>query len=167
MRPKLPKQDLNDTGLLLYEEDAPQSITEDEEEKGDQMMGRKRLDFGSQEERFEDSAVMMPHGVADGSPSLNKHGRTLAAKIGGGLGARKERDLVLGVSIDSGTFDASVVADQSIVSRKSKARKKQKEDLDGSRLYRDREGPSPTDEREPRQRASLKKQPQPQRWDEK
>ena len=47
MRPKLPKQDLNDTGLLLYEEDAPQSITEDEEEKGDQMMGRKRLDFGS------------------------------------------------------------------------------------------------------------------------
>lgn len=41
MRPKLPKQSLNDTGLLLYEDDGPQS--EEEEEKGsrniDAVMG--------------------------------------------------------------------------------------------------------------------------------
>lgn len=58
------------------------------------------------------------------------------------------------------------MADQSIVSRKSKHQKKQKEDLDGSRLYRDCEADSPTDEREPRQR-NVVKQVQPQRWDDK
>lgn len=116
MRPQRPKQSLNDTGLCLYEDDGPASVTEEEEEKAsrniDRVMSRKRqLDFGSQAERFEDSAVIIPGGGLDTSPQPRESGKALAAKIGGGLGARKERDLVLGVSIDSGTFDASMMAD--------------------------------------------------------
>lgn len=134
-------------------------MTEEEEEKGsrnvDRVMGRKRQleehHFGSQQEHFEDSAVI--------SPQPRESGQALAAKIGGGLGTRKERDLVLGVSIDSGTFDASLMADQSMISRKSKYKKKQKEDLDGSRLYREHDETQPLDDNEPRQR-NLTKQSQ-------
>ena len=52
-----------------------------------------------------------------------------------GIGMKDAID-VLGVSIDSQSFDQSLI-DQSINSRKKKVSKiKKKEDLDGSKLYR-------------------------------
>ena len=102
------------------------TVKDDVDEKAAARV-KRQLDFGSQKERFEDSDVMMPLGQ-ERAQLAEKHpqGPTLhiqAAKMGAGLGstAKKERDLVLGVSIDSGTFDASILADQSI--DKSRSRK--------------------------------------------
>ena len=130
VRPKLPRQVLDDTGLLMYEDDGPQSGTEEDDvdEKAAARV-KRQLDFGSQKGRFEDSDVMMPLGQERMQQAAKRPRPEAPAKIGAGLGtaAKKERDrqrdLVLGVSIDSGTFDASILADQSMHSRKSRKKK--------------------------------------------
>lgn len=57
-------------------------------------------------------------------------------RVGHGLGSHQEAMEIMGITIDSQSFDQSII-DQSMTSelKRKRRNKKQKEDLDGSRLF--------------------------------
>lgn len=76
--------------------------------------------MSQQQHRFDDSDVIQRESMGTGiAPDKVKK-------------AKRDGDLILGISIDSQSFDQSLIAESA-----TRKRKKQKEDLDGSRLYRE------------------------------
>ena len=115
----------------IYDDDeVPNSISDSVEVKLNSKKNLKHLenqfDMSQQHHRFDDSR-----------------------EIGDGLAKKKrDGDLILGISIDSQSFDQSLINESA-----KRRRRKQKEDLDGSRLYREHPSMSiddqPSEENQP------------------
>ena len=118
------QQQQDNSGILF--DDAPKSVTEESsifEQKRKRSPVVMQNQFDQSQQKFDDS-MDMGSGMVRGFRN---------SEIGIGM---KDAIDVLGLSIDSQSFDQSLI-DQSINSRKKKVSKiKKKEDLDGSKLYR-------------------------------